>query len=320
MCDSARLNCDFQLSYYKRLIELKLAGSVIHNNLAQIWKPVAVSVKMPEVRENIIDAEKQTLFNWQELWQYRELFYFFTWRDIKIKYKQTALGFIWAVLQPLAMMAIFTFFFGRALRIPSQQLPYPIFVFSGLLIWNMFSSGLTSSANSMVNNAQIIKKIYFPRLIIPVSSILVSMFDFLMAFILFIPLLFFYQQAVNTNAIFYWPLALAISVIATLGPGSWLAALNVKYRDFRYVIPFLIQAMFFLTPVLYPVMLLEHPLLRYLLAASPMYAAVEFFRIPLTGQFPDATLLTISLVSGLVLLMIGLVYFKRTEDFFADFA
>jgi lipopolysaccharide transport system permease protein len=141
-----------------------------------------------------------------------------------------------------------------------------------------------------------------------------------MAFILFVPLLIFYKQGVSIQAIWYWPLALALSIIATLGPGTWLAALNVKYRDFRYVIPFLIQAMFFLTPVLYPVTLLEHPLLRYLLAASPMYAAVEFFRIPLTGQLPDPILLMISLTSGFVLLVIGLVYFKKTEDFFADFA
>jgi lipopolysaccharide transport system permease protein len=275
---------------------------------------------MPEVRENIIDANKQSIFNWQELWQYRELFYFFSWRDVKIKYKQTVLGFLWAVLQPLAMMVIFTFFFGKALKIPSQDLPYPIFVFSGLLIWNTFSSGLTSAANSMLNNAQIIKKIYFPRLIIPVSSILVALFDFLMAFVLFIVLLFCFRQTVGLHALWCWPLALVICMIATLGPGSWLAALNVKYRDFRYIIPFLIQVLFFLTPVLYPITLLEHPLLRYLLAASPMFAAVELFRFPLTGLFPDPILLTISLGSGIVLLIIGLVYFKKTEDFFADFA
>lgn len=275
---------------------------------------------MPDVRENIIDADKQRLFDWRELWQYRELFYFFTWRDIKIKYKQTVLGFLWAVLQPLAMMIIFTFFFGRALRIPSQQIPYPIFVFSGLLMWNMFSSGLTTSANSMINNAPIIKKIYFPRLIIPVSSILVSFFDFLMAFILFVPLIIFFGQPVSIAAIWSWPLAIAVCVIGTLGPGSWLAALNVKYRDFRYVIPFVVQVMFFLTPVLYPITLLDHPLLRYLLAISPMYAAVELFRVPLTGELPDPVLLTISLSSAVFLLAIGLTYFKKTEDLFADFA
>jgi lipopolysaccharide transport system permease protein len=145
--------------------------------------------------EFIIEPSGKALFNWRELIQYRELFYFFTWRDIKIKYKQTVLGFLWAVLQPLFMMLIFTFFFGKALRIPSQDLPYPVFVFSGLLIWNTFSSGLTGAANSMVANALIIKKIYFPRVIVPVSSILVALFDFLMAFFLFVLLLLYYKYA-----------------------------------------------------------------------------------------------------------------------------
>lgn len=271
-------------------------------------------------QENIVDAEKRNLFDFQELWSYKELFYFFTWRDIKIKYKQTALGFLWAIIQPLLMMIIFTVFFGRALNVPSQNLPYPIFVFSGLLLWNTFSSGLTNSANSMVNNAQIIKKIYFPRLVIPVSSILVALFDFLMAFILFIPLLFFYNQSVSLQALWCWPFALVVCLLATMGPGTLLAALNVKYRDFRYVIPFLIQVLFFLTPVIYPISLLKYPAIQYFLVCSPMYAAIEFFRYPLTGQDLNSTFIILSLSSTLIFLIIGLIYFKRTEDFFADFA
>ena len=172
----------------------------------------------------------------------------------------------------------------------------------------------------MVNNAQIIKKIYFPRLIIPVSSILVALFDFLMAFILFVPLLFLYRQPVAWIAVVCWPFALAISLVATLGPGCLLAALNVKYRDFRYVIPFLVQILFFLTPVIYPVSLIKQPVLQYLLVMSPMYAAVEIFRYPLSGVELNITFLTVSLSSGIVLLLGGLVYFKRTEDFFADLA
>jgi lipopolysaccharide transport system permease protein len=218
------------------------------------------------------------------------------------------------------MMVIFTFFFGKTLNIPSQNLPYPIYVFSGLLIWNLFSTGLSSASNSMVNNASIIKKIYFPRLIIPVSSILVALFDFLMAFILFIPLLLFYQQSIFWFAIIIWPMAILVSIVATLGLGAWLAALNVKYRDFRYVIPFLIQVLFFLSPVIYPISLLKYPVLQYILACSPMLAAVELFRYPLTGVFPDGYFLGISLLSGVVLLVIGVRYFKRAEDFFADFA
>src|SRR5688572_4367372 len=220
---------------------------------------------MTEPIEYNIESSGRRLFNWRELWRYRELFYFFTWRDIKVKYKQTALGFLWAVLQPLLMMIIFTLFFGKALNIPSQNLPYPVYVFSGLLIWNVFSSGLMNASNSMVSNAAIIKKIYFPRFIIPVSSILVSLFDFFMAFILFVPLLIYYRQPVSLTALWCWPLALGICLVATLGPGSLLASLNVKYRDFRYVIPFMVQVLFFITPIIYPVSILQYPLLKYVL-------------------------------------------------------
>lgn len=274
---------------------------------------------MPGSIEYKIESNNR-FFHWNELWQYRELFYFFTWRDIKIKYKQTVLGFLWSILQPLLMMVIFTFFFGRALNIPSQSLPYPVYVFSGLLIWNMFSTGLTNASNSMVNNSAIIKKIYFPRLIIPVSSILVAFFDFLMAFIIYVGLLLFYQQPVFWHAVFIWPLTILVTVVATLGMGSWLAALNVKYRDFRYVIPFLVQVLFFLTPVIYPMSLLKYPLLQYILACSPMYAAIELFRYPLTGVLPDIYFLSTSLISGLCFLFAGVFDFKKTEDFFADFA
>jgi lipopolysaccharide transport system permease protein len=275
---------------------------------------------MIEQQEYVLDASKRKLFDWKELWHHKELFYFFTWRDIKIKYKQTVLGFLWAVLQPLMMMVIFTLFFGRALNVPSQNLPYPVFVFSGLLLWNTFSSGLTNSANSMVNNAQIIKKIYFPRLIIPVSSILGALLDFMMAFVLFIPLLILYKQPPSWSALWSWPLALAICLVATLGPGSLFAALNVKYRDFRYVIPFLVQVLFFLTPIIYPISMLQNPLLKYVLIASPMYAAVELFRFPLTNVPLEVNFILVSIGSGIIFLILGLIYFKRTEDFFADLA
>lgn len=268
--------------------------------------------------EFVVDADRRKLFDVKELWSYRELFYFFTWRDIKIKYKQTVLGFAWAVLQPLLMMVIFTVFFGSALNVPSQNLPYPIFVLSGLLLWNTFSSGLTNASASMVNNAQIIKKIYFPRLIIPVSSILVALFDFLITFFLFLSLLLFYKQSVGVQVLWAWPLAVLLTTVAAIGPGCLLAALNVKYRDFRYVIPFLVQILFFVTPVIYPISLLKYPLLQYLLSFSPMYAAVELFRYPLVGSIGEGSLLAISVVSGLVLLTIGLIYFKHTENYFAD--
>lgn len=227
---------------------------------------------------------------------------------------------MWAILQPLLMMTIFSLFFGKALNIPSHGLPYSVFVFSGLLIWNIFSTGLTSASNSMVGNAAIIKKIYFPRLVIPVSSVLVAVFDFLMACILFAGLLIYYKQPISWSAVWAWPLGLLVAFIATLGPGCLLAALNVKYRDFRYVIPFVVQMLFFLTPVIYPTSLLSHPILKYILAANPAYAAVELFRFPLIGEFTERSMLMISSTSGIVFLIIGLLYFRRTEDFFADLA
>jgi len=269
--------------------------------------------------EQIIDSQQRSILNGRELWQYRELFYFFTWRDVKIKYKQTVLGFLWAVLQPLLMMAIFTLF-ARTLTIDSKGIAYPLYVFSGLLMWNIFATGLLGASNSIVNNSLIIKKIYFPRLVIPVSSILVSLFDFLMALILIVPMLIYFGQPLDLSAIYLWPLAIIVAVLATLGLGCWLAALNIKYRDFRYAIPFVIQIMFFVSSVIYPLSMMESPILRYLLSASPIYAAIELFRIPLTGVWPDSTYMLISLGSGLFFLFGGLIYFRKTEDLFADIA
>ena len=259
--------------------------------------------------------------NLKELIEYKELFYFFTWRDVKVKYKQTILGFLWAILQPLIMMLIFTFFMGKALKVPSDDMDYTIFAFSGLILWTVFSSGITNAGNSMISNAQIIKKIYFPRLVIPISSILVSVFDFLVAFLVFIVLIVFRQQPVDVlKAFILWPSGLFVAVIATFGPGCLLAALNVKYRDFRYVIPFLVQALLFLTPVIYPISIVANPWLKYLLAINPMYAAITLFRMPMMDNFADSTLLSISLLSGVVLFFTGLIYFRKTEMYFADLA
>jgi len=167
--------------------------------------------------EEIIDSSDGKLYNWKELWRYRELFYFFTWRDVKLRYKQTMLGFAWAVLQPLVMMAILTFFFGSRLKDIPNDIPYPVYVLSGLVIWNLFSTGLTGAAQSMVNNALIINKIYFPRLVIPVAAVLVSLFDFIIAFVLLIVMLAWYHQDVSVTALLYWPVAIITAVIATMG-------------------------------------------------------------------------------------------------------
>lgn len=271
--------------------------------------------------EYIVDANKRKFVDWIELWSYRELFYFFTWRDIKVKYKQTTLGFMWAILQPLLMTTIFTFFIGRSLNVPSEGIAYPIFAFSGLLLWSIFSSGITNAGNSMVSNAQIIKKIYFPRLIIPISSILVSVFDFAIALLVFIGLLIFFRQEVDiVMAILCWPSGLALAIIATFGPGCLLAALNVKYRDFRYVIPFLVQSLLFLTPVIYPISIIGNSWLKYLLAVNPMFGAITLFRMPMMHNLPDPTLFWISFFSGIIFVFIGLTYFRRTEMYFADLA
>ncbi len=257
-----------------------------------------------------------------ELWQYRELFYFFTWRDIKVKYKQTVLGFAWAVIQPLAMTLLLSVSLGKIITSAGElTIPYPLFAMSGLIIWNIFSSGLSNAGNSMVSNANIIKKIYFPRLIIPISSVLVSFFDFIMAFFIFIGMLFYYHTSVVIGQfLLFLPLSILITCVATFGLGSLLAALNIKYRDFRYIIPFMIQALLFITPVIYPVSILGNATLRFIFALNPMYAPIELFRHAIIQKPLDSNLISISLFSSLFFFIVGLFYFRKTESYFADLA
>jgi len=271
--------------------------------------------------EYTIESEKKFAFNFRELWEYRELFYFFTWRDIKVKYKQTFLGVTWAILQPFVMMVVFSVFFGRVLKVPSDNIPYPVFVYSGLMFWTLFSSGVAHAAESMVGNANIIKKIYFPRLIIPSSAILVSVFDFLMTIIIFAGLLVYYSQPVNIPyLLFAFIVALIITIITTFGLGTLLSALNVKYRDFRYVIPFLIQSLLFLTPVIYPISIVENPYLRIFLSLNPMAGAISIARSAVTGVAPDMNHVIISIIAAVVLFFSGLAVFRKTEAYFADIA
>lgn len=254
----------------------------------------------------------------REIWQYRELFYFFTWRDIKVKYKQTFLGFLWALLQPLAFMIVFTLVFRR--NIDGLSIPYPLFVFSGLIIWNVFTGGITGAGNSMVSNAHIIKKIYFPRLIIPVSSVLVALFDFIMTIPLLIALMVWYKAAPDwSNAWLVIP-AILLTGLAATGPGCLLAALNVKYRDFRYVIPFLVQLLLFVTPVIYPMNYFKAEWLQQVLALNPMSAPVNMFRAFITGEELNVHLCLISITSGVVCMAVGLFVFRKTEKYFADLA
>ncbi len=270
-----------------------------------------------------IKPEGKISLNFKELWNYKELFYFFTWRDIKVKYKQTVLGFAWAVLQPVLMMFVFTFLFGRAIGVQAKiNLPYPVFVYTGLMLWGILSSGLQASGNSMVSNANIIKKIYFPRLIIPMSAILVAVFDFLMTLVPFVFLLYYYDVSVNIiRLICFFPISILLLLLTTFGLGCWLAALNVKYRDFRYIIPFLIQFLMFATPVIYPVTIIQNSIIRLLLSLNPISVAIDLFR----SIFDDSIVcnyqtILVSLLIALGLLIVGVYYFRKTEAYFADLA
>jgi lipopolysaccharide transport system permease protein len=219
------------------------------------------------------------------------------------------------------MVLIFTMFFGRALNINTDPLPYPLFVFSGLLLWNFFSSSIITAGNSMLNNAPIIKKIYFPRIIIPTSSLLVSFIDLAIAFVVFIAMLVYYAVDVELLSILlFWPLGLLITLVGALGIGSLLSALTVKYRDFRYVVPFGLQLALFVSPVIYPTTFTGHAWIGYGLAINPMYAAITLFRAGLMNMPFDMTLLSISITSTVIFLVLGLYYFRRTEAYFADIA
>ncbi len=281
-------------------------------------------MKDSEPIEYIIQPPGKLSLNLKELWQYRELFYFFTWRDIKVKYKQTILGFLWAVLQPLFMMMIFVFFFANALKISTDGVPAPIFYYSALLLWNIFSSGLSSAGNSMVSNANIIKKIYFPRLIIPISSILTAVFDFLMALIIFLILIIYYSfqgyEIFWIKLVFYLPFGLILTVITTFGLGSFIAALNVKYRDFRYVIPFFIQFLLFVTPVIYPVSIFHNSWLETILSLNPMTGAITLSRGAFVSDPINWGMVGISTLAAIFIFIFGIYHFRKTEAYFADLA
>ncbi|HEV7781346.1 MAG TPA: ABC transporter permease [Chitinophagaceae bacterium] len=253
----------------------------------------------------------------RELWQYRELFYFFTWRDIKVKYKQTYLGILWALLQPLGMMVIFTFLFSKTWKIDTTPVSYPVFVLAGLICWNLFSASVSHAGESMIKNANIINKIYFPRLVIPCSSVLVALFDFVAGLLIFLVFCVIYKQPVHISALLYFPVGILVLLLSAFGAGTFLAALNVKYRDFRYTIPFLLQFLFFTAQVIYPLQLVQQSWLKYLLAVNPVNAAIELFRYPLQGTL-DTAIVSIGLGSAVLIAAVGLFYFRKTEAYFAD--
>ena len=271
--------------------------------------------------ESEIKPHSKLGFGTDELWKYRELFYFYTWRDIKVRYKQTFFGIAWAVLQPILMMVLFTFVFSKKLGVPSDSIPYPVFVFSGLLLWNIFSTGLTAAGNSMINNAHIMKKIYFPRLIIPISSVMVTLFDFLMAFSIYVILLFYYQISVDIlYFVFALIFALFITSLATFGIGSFLAALNIKYRDFKYVIPYTVQVLLFATPVIYPSSLISNSFVKLIVYLNPVSGAISLLRSSVSDYTVDWTLISVSFISSVLCFIGGVLYFRKSENYFADVA
>jgi len=253
----------------------------------------------------------------RELWSYRELLYFLVWRDVKVRYKQTALGAAWAIIQPFFTMLVFSLFFGRLANIPSDNIPYPLFSFAALVPWTFFANGLGQSSDSLVGNANLIKKVYFPRLVVPFAAVLSGVVDFALAFVVLLIMMLFYGRVPTINAI-WLPLLLLLALITALGVGLWLSALNVEYRDVRYVVPFLTQFWLFATPIAYPSSLLSEPW-RTLYGLNPMVGVVEGFRWALVGTdtAPGAIVL-VSALAALAILISGSYYFRRMEQTFAD--
>jgi lipopolysaccharide transport system permease protein len=251
------------------------------------------------------------------LWAYRELLYFLIWREIKVRYKQTALGAVWALLQPLLTMLIFTLFFGRLAKMPSDGIPYPIFAFSALVPWTFFANAVTLSSNSLINSSNLITKVYFPRLAIPVAAVLSGLVDFAIAFAFLLLMMMFYK--VPPSARIAWiPLFVLLAVVTALGVGLWLSAINVKYRDVRHTIPFLTQFWMFATPIVYPSSLLREPW-RTVYGLNPLVGVVEGFRWSLLNSSTrPGSDLAISSASAVLLLVTGAYYFRRTERTFAD--
>ena len=252
-----------------------------------------------------------------ELWDYRELLYFFVWRDIKVRYKQTAIGAAWAVLQPFLTMLVFSLFFGRLAHIPSQGLPYPIFYYSALLPWMYFAAALQNATNTIVENQRLITKVYFPRLVLPFSSVLSGLVDFGISLLMYVAMMFYYGIRPGW-ALFMLPVFLLLSVLTALGVGLWLSALNAIYRDVRYVVPFLVQFWMFASPVAYPSSLVPAKW-RWLYGLNPMAGVIEGFRWSLTGHGdPPGRLMLVSTAVVVVVLLSGVGYFQKMETTVAD--
>lgn len=266
----------------------------------------------------IIRQKKTFSFaDFQEIWRYRELLYFFVWRDLKVRYKQTAVGVAWAIFQPFMAMVVFSVFFGGLLKVPSDGVPYPIFVYTGLLFWQFFSSSLTDVSGSLIANQAIVTKVYFPRLILPLAVIATHLVDFFAASTVLVGLMFYYGFVPHLSGLLVLPLLLFITYLAALGGGLFLASINVKYRDVRYILPYFIQMLLFVTPVIYPSSIAGA--YSWILAINPMTGVIKAARATVLGTEPiNWLLLGLSFIAVSILLIIGVVMFKKMERYFAD--
>jgi len=253
-----------------------------------------------------------------ELWHYRELIYFFIWRDIKVRYKQTVLGAAWAILQPLITMVIFTLFFGKLAKMPSDGVPYPIFSYAALVPWIFFSNGVSKASNSLVGGSGMLKKIYFPRMALPIAAVTGGLVDFVLAFSVMLLLMVGFGVTPTLNVV-WLPFLLVLAWATALGVSLWFTSLNVLFRDIRYVVPFIIQAWLFATPVVYPASLIENPMWRTVYALNPMVGVVEGFRWALLGtDTAPGPLILVSAIVAVALVVSGAFYFRRMERTFAD--
>jgi lipopolysaccharide transport system permease protein len=271
-----------------------------------------------EVPETVIEPARGWLsLELKAVWEYRELLYFLVWRDIRVRYKQTVLGAAWAIIQPVFTMVIFALFFGRLAGVPSDGIPYPIFSYAALVPWQFFAHGLSQSSASLVASANLVRKVYFPRLIIPASAVIGGGIDFLLSFVVLFCMMLAYGIA-PTAAVVWLPLLLFLAFVTALGIGLWLTALNVQFRDVRYTVPFIVQAWMFATPIAYPSSLLDEPW-RTLYGINPMVGVVEGFRWALLGtETAPGPIILVSALVAVGLLISGAFYFRRMEDSFAD--
>jgi lipopolysaccharide transport system permease protein len=278
---------------------------------------------MGQPKELIIAPPRRLIsVNWKELWRYRDLFLVFTWRDISVRYKQTVLGVLWAIIQPVLTMVVFTFIFNRVANIQSGDgTPYPIFLYTGLLLWQYFSGTLNSASNSMVANAAIIQKVYFPRLIVPASAAIAGIVDLLVASVVMVGLMIYYGYAPHLIGVLILPLLLIITVLASLGVGMFFASLNIKYRDVRHALPFVISILMYVTPVIYPVSMLDgHAVIKALMLwLNPISGVIANARAGVLGSAAiNWSVMGISALVAVVYFVFGLYYFRATERYFAD--